>query len=107
MIMMITMMINCVYGVSRRFQRYFSYIAAASAPIHAFLQFFLPVLRTIFFPSHWLLSQITIVETTDNGERGMNPVAMTISNPRKEHWPSRVSDQRPPVLKSTTLPTEL
>ena len=33
---------------------------------------------TIFFPSHRLLSHITNVETTDSGERGMNPVAMTI-----------------------------
>ena len=32
----------------------------------------------IFFPSHWLLSVITIVETNDNGERGMNSVTMTI-----------------------------
>ena len=62
---------------------------------------------TIFFPSHWLLSHITIVETTDSGERGMNPVAMTIINPGKEYWPSRVSNQRPPVLKFATLPTEL
>ena len=53
------------------------------------------------------LSHITIVETTDKGERGMNPVTMTIINPRKEYWPSRGSNQRPPVLKSTTLPTEL
>ena len=59
------------------------------------------------FPSHWLLSRITIVETTERGERGMNPVAMTIINPRKEYWPSRRSNQRPPVHKSTTLPTEL
>ena len=36
-----------------------------------------------------LLSHITIVEATDSGERGMNPVAMTISNPRKEYWRSR------------------
>ena len=43
----------------------------------------------------------------DSGERGMNPVAMTIINPRKEYWPSRGSNQRPPVLKSATLPTEL
>ena len=66
-----------------------------------------PVLRTIFFPSHWLLSHITIVETADSGERGMNPVAMTIINPRKEYWPSRGLHQRPPVLKSAMLPTEL
>ena len=56
---------------------------------------------------HWLLSHITIVDTTDSGERGMNPVAMTIINPRKEYWPSQGSNQRPPVLKSATLLTEL
>ena len=58
---------------------------AATAPIHAFLELFKPVLSTIFFPSHWLLSHITIVETIDSSERGMNPVAMTIINPRKEY----------------------
>ena len=68
---------------------------------------FKPVLRTIFFPSHWLLSNITIVETTNSDERGMNPVAMTIINPRKKYWPSRGSNQQPSVLKSATLPTEL
>ena len=50
------------------FQQYFSYIAAASAPMYAFLE---------------LLFHITIVETTDSGERGMNPVAITIISPRK------------------------
>ena len=30
----------------------------------------------------------------------MNPVAMTIINPRKEYWPSQGSNQQPPVLKS-------
>ena len=65
------------------------------------------ILRTIFFPSHWLLSHITIIETTDSGEKGMNTVATTIINPRKEYWPSRGSNQRPPVLKSATAPTEL
>ena len=58
--------------------------------------------------SFWLLSHITVLETTmDSGERGMNPVAMTIINHRKEYWPSRGSNQRPPVIKSATLPTEL
>ena len=61
----------------------------------------------IFFLSHWLLSHKTIVETTDSGERGVNPVAMTLISPRKEYWPSRESNERPPVLKSATLPTEL
>ena len=37
----------------------------------------------------------------------MNPVAMTIINPRKEYWLSRGLNQRPPVLKSATLLTEL
>ena len=63
--------------------------------------------RTIFFSSHWLRSHITIVETTDSDERGMNPVAMTIINSRKKYWPSLGSNQRPPVLRSATLPTEL
>ena len=43
----------------------------------------------------------------DNGDRWMNPVAMTIINPRKEYWSSWRSNQRPPVLKSAMLLTEL
>ena len=34
-------------------------------------------------------------------------VAVAIINPRKEYWPSNGSNQRPPVLKSGTLLTEL
>ena len=61
----------------------------ASSPIRAFLESCLPVLCTVFFlPSYWLLSHITIVETMDSDERGMNPAAMTIISPRKEYWPS-------------------
>ena len=60
----------------------------ASAPIHAILKLFLPVLSTILFPSHWLLSHITIGETMDSSERGMNTVTMTLINPWKEYWPS-------------------
>ena len=39
----------------------------------------------------------------------MNPFTMFIIKHRKEYWPSRGSNQRPPVLKSSTgtLPTEL
>ena len=33
-----------------------------------------PVLRKISFPSHRLLTHIVIVETMDNGGRGINPV---------------------------------
>ena len=42
----------------------------------------------------------------DSGEKGMNPVTMTIINPRTEHWPSRKSNQRPPVFKSCTVGDE-
>ena len=42
-----------------------------------------PVLSKIDLLSHWLLSHITIMETKDNGAKGTNPVAMTITNPRK------------------------
>ena len=45
--------------------------------MHAVPDILLTVLRTIFFPSHWLLSHITIVETMDSGERGMNLVALS------------------------------
>ena len=54
------------------FPLYFNYIAAASAPIHAFLEFLLPVLLTISFSSHRLI-----------------PVAMTIVNPQKEYRQSQ------------------
>ena len=37
----------------------------------------------MFFQSHWLLTHLTIVKTMDNGERGINPVTMTIICPRK------------------------
>ena len=48
-----------------------------------------------------------IVETIDSGETGMTPVAMTVINPQKEYWPSRGSNQRPPVLKSAMVLTDL
>ena len=83
-------------------------MAAASAPTHTLREFFKPVLHTIFFPSHWLLSHIlTIVKTLDSGERGMNPVVMTIINTWEEYWPSQGSHHQPPVLKSCALRTEL
>ena len=43
-----------------------------------------------------------MVTTTDNSERGMKSVAITIINPRKEYWPSLGSKHRPPVSKSAT-----
>ena len=59
-------------------------------PVHVSMlsQRSLPALRTIFFASHWLLSYITIVKAMDSGERGMNPVVVTIINSWKEHGPS-------------------
>ena len=50
------------------FQQHFSYIMAANALIHAFLEFLLQVLRTIFFPSHWMLFHIVVVEKLDGYE---------------------------------------
>ena len=43
----------------------------------------------------------------ESGERGMNSVALTIINLRKEYRPSRGSNQWLPVLKSCALPNEL
>ena len=43
----------------------------------------------------------------DWGERGMNPVALTIIHPRKEYWLNQESNQRPPVPKSGMLQSEL
>ena len=43
----------------------------------------------------------------DSGERGINPVTMTIFNPQKEYWLSHGLNQQPPVLKSCVPPTEL
>ena len=74
-------MIDWLYGVKLHFQHYFGYITAPSASIHAMLEILLPELHTLIFLSHWLLSHIANVET---GEWEMNPVAMTIINPRKE-----------------------
>ena len=46
------------------------------------------------------------METRDSGERGMNPVAMTVINPCKEYWLSQGLNQPPPVLKPATLQIE-
>ena len=78
----------------------------ASTPAQALLEFFLPVYHTILFPSHWLLSHITITETMDRCERGLNPVVKIINDLWKEYWQCQGSNQ-PPVLKSYMQPTEL
>ena len=51
------------------------YVARATASIQALLELFLPVLSTIFFPSHLLLSEI--IKTMVSGERRINAVAIT------------------------------
>ena len=76
-------------------------------PVHLSKLSWSSVLCTIFFPSHWLLFHVTTVKAMDSGERGMNPVTMTIINPWKEFWLSRGSNQPPPVLKYCRIPTEL
>ena len=72
---------------------------AASAPIHVSWSFLDQYSAQYSFQA----TGLTIVETTDSGERGMNPVAMTIINPQKEYWPIRGLNQRPPVLKYLNL----
>ena len=70
--------------VFTQFQLFPHYMAAASAHIHAFLE-------SLFASNpHCILSKPltafphTTVETKESGESGINPVAMTIINPRKE-----------------------
>ena len=95
---------HCMVMGSHFFSTLFQLNVAVSAPFPAFLQFFQPVLCIIFFRSHWLLSNITIVETMDTCERGMNPVTITIINLCKDYWPSqRGSNQPPPFFKSSTV----
>ena len=97
------MLISAKHDILKLYK--FEHLHMYSTPIHAFLEFFSPVglLRTTFFPSHWLLSHKTIVETINSGESGMNAAVMTIIYPRKEYCPSQGLNQRPPVLKSDTL----
>ena len=75
--------------------------------MYDFLGFFWPVLRIIVFQSHRLLSLMTVIETMDSSDRGINPATMTIINSRKEYWPNRGSNQRPPVLNSCMPTTQL
>ena len=65
------------------------------------------MLVTIFSFLHSTPRNILSKPFPDSGKRGMNPVKMTINNARKEYLLSRASHQRPPVLKSAILPTEL
>ena len=94
------------YRVKCYFQQYFSNIVAASAPIQAFLS------AILTNTPHNILSKLLDAFLhnlcqMDSGERGKNPVAMTIINLRKEYWPKQGSNQRLPVFKSSTLSTVL
>ena len=55
----------------------------------------LTVLRTIIFPSLWLLFHITVVETTGSDEIRMNRFAMTTIDPLKKYWPSQLPTEIP------------
>ena len=62
--------LNLLFGKGLMpFKHYFGYIMGASAPSLALLEFILPVLHTIFLPSHWrhwrhwLISHITFIKT--------------------------------------------
>ena len=66
-----------------------------------------PGVILISIPLDFLSKFFRIFEILERGEREMNPVAMTVINSLKEKLPNRGSKQRPPVLKSGMLPTEL
>ena len=89
------------------FLTWFQLYRGSQCTYPCFLEFFLPIFRTIYFPSHWQLSHITIVKTMDSGKSELNSVALTIISSRKEYWPSRWSNQRLPFLKSCRLPSEV
>ena len=93
-----------VLGTCSRFD-FMVFNAAASAPTYSFPEFFLAVLLIKFFLSHWPLSNITLAETMDCGEREINHVAMIIITSRTEYWP-RI-DPGSSCSKSCSLPTEL
>ena len=80
----------------------FSYDTVASAPIHVSW-----TLRTIFYPSHLLPYHITLVETMDNGERGiMSQLPSSILEENDGRAGDRTS-QFLTVLKPCTLPSEI
>ena len=82
--LLVWLMVWCLKPLSTLFQLY----RGDRCTYPCFPEFFLPVLRAIFFPRYWLLSLTTVAEIIVSGERGMTSVAMTIINPRKEYWSS-------------------
>ena len=96
-------LIDWVCSVLTPFSTLFQLYRGSQLTYRCFSGVLTPVRRKLFFPRHWVLSHIIIIETMDSGERGMDPVAMTIINPRKEYWSHRESNKRPSVLKSCRL----
>ena len=45
------------------------------------------------FQAAMQLSRLTVVESKDGAERGMNPAAMFVISPRREYWQSRGLNQ--------------
>ena len=64
------------------FNAAFNIISDISFPPELSAVYFYHYFSTIF--CHWLLSHNIIVETMVGGEKGINPTALTITNPRKE-----------------------
>ena len=67
-------------------RHYFNYIAAASTPIHASLEFLLQVLHTIIVLSQWLLFYMTIGETMMRGETEMNATTIKFAEQGMESY---------------------
>ena len=68
---------------------FYSISVISRRPVHLSMlswSFLTSTPHTIFSKS---LAAFPHVGTTDSGARGMNPVAMTIINPRKEYWSSK------------------
>ena len=62
---------------------------AASLPIHAFLKFILQVLCMMFFPRHWLLSQVIIINPFPNKPWFLCVYSTSLLKAlweRKRHW---------------------
>ena len=88
------------------FQHQFSYIVAASALIHDFLEFFLTdTPHSILSKPLAAFPHIHCQNNVQRCERNES-CAMTIINSEKKCCWSQVSNQQPPVLKSAMLLTE-
>ena len=78
----------CLMPFSTLFKLYHS----SQCTYHAFLEFFLPALCTIFFASQWLLSHTTILKQR-TALREEEIQSQWLINPCKEYWLSQRSNQ--------------